>query len=197
MDVILVKDNYFFLPIPKNASSSITKQLIEQNFRWGRYHEIENVNDYTMFTVLRDPFDRWISGFTEDIYNEENVELKSKLISEITSKNSWFLDWTVKTKNFNIGFHTQLQVTWIPNKKDKKVFFCQEKNLNFKLYHWLNGEGVPNSFVNQPILNQKKHYDLYQKISEYFFDAKNQDKKTELLKYLQPDYDLINSITFY
>jgi hypothetical protein len=197
--MILNKNNICYLAIPKNASSSITN-----HFRALQWQEIELSNitpEHTLCIILRDPYKRWISGFVEDIYNYCNNDiLKDKIIGEIKSKDNWFLDWIFFSKSFDIGFHTKLQkdCMHVPLSLPKEtIFFKLENNLNFKLHHWLVGEGIQNNFLQTDKQNVKQDLQIYKIIQAYLFDAKNQDKKDKLLKYLKPDYDFINSIKFY
>lgn len=190
------KNNYAFRPLAKNASSSVTKHLIELG--WARTEDFDIDNNFNIFIILRDPFKRWISGFVEDILNDlQDENLSQKIIAELKSKNTWFLDWVFRTKRFDIGMHTKLQTHWLDQKllSRSPIFFNLENKLNFKLHHWLVGEGFNNNFLNLPI-ESKKYYAIYQNIEAYLFDHKNQNKKQLLFEYLQPDYNFINSIHF-
>jgi hypothetical protein len=185
----------YFL-IHKNASSSIEKNL--QQLGWKK-KEIDLRFQRILFVVLRDPFERWISGFVEDVSNYENKEIKKKLVENICCDSNWLLDFFIDSSIFQIGWHTQLQTSYqfmhLP--RNKIVFFKHNDNLNFKLHHWLMGEGIANNFLNSEYQQVKKGEILYTKLQQYFLDAKNQEKKEKLLQYLKPDYNLINSITFY
>jgi hypothetical protein len=189
------KQIQYFL-IHKNASSSIENNL--QQLGWAK-KEIDLRSQRTLFVVLRDPFERWISGFVEDVGSYENKEISKKLIENINGDSNWLLDFLIDSSIFQIGWHTRLQCCYefmyLP--RDKIVFFKHGDNLNFKLHHWLLGEGIASNFLNSKYEQVLSGTSLYTRLQQYFSDAKNQDKKTKLLQHLKPDYDLMNSITFY
>jgi hypothetical protein len=197
--MIFANQNYCYQYIPKNASSLIVNHLKELNWNLIEidYNEVD-IDYYNMIVVLRDPYQRWISGFVEDILDMPDSTLSKKVISVIEEKDTWFLDWFFEINKFNFGFHTSLQVDWV-NKTNftKKTYFRLENKLNFKLHHWLVGEGIANNFLNLNVENSKKNTKLYNQIEAYLFDYKNNHKKNRLLEYLQPDYDLISSTSFY
>lgn len=195
--MILNKNNLCYISIPKNGSTTISKHL--QDLHWQNI-DIWNINkEHTLFTILRDPLQRWISGFVEDVYtNLDNEFFSRKIITEIESRDSWFLDWIFFSRSFNIGFHTSLQKDWVlPSFHSQMIYFKLDDNLNFKLHHWLVGEGLHNDFLTLKKQNIKHTTSMYNAIDEYLFDAKNRHNKEKLLEYLKPDYDFINSIKFY
>jgi hypothetical protein len=189
------KNNYAFCPITKNASRFVTNHLLELGWK---QTELSDNDNFIFFLILRDPYKRWISGLVKDIFNDiDDENLSQKISAELQSKRTWFLDWIFRTKTFDISIHTQLQTRWL-NKKlllQSPIYFNLENKLNFKLHHWLIGEGLSSNFLNLP-MESKKHYTIYQNVETYLFDYKNQNKKELLLEYLQPDYNFINSIHF-
>lgn len=59
----------FYVLVPKNASTSIRTNIAESGFRNGNYHDEKLVKQgYTPIIVLREPVERWCSGFAEYIY---------------------------------------------------------------------------------------------------------------------------------
>lgn len=200
----IYKNNYCYHGMPKNASSTISKHLKEldwQQIKGIEWQQIVNSKIYQeciTFTILRDPLQRWISGFVEDVYaNLDNFSSADKAIAKIESTDS-FLDWIFLTNSFDIGHHTHLQKTWIvPSLIAQTTFFKVGDMLNYKLNHWLISQGFENNFLNVPKQNIKYNTTMYKKITKYLSDVQNQDKKARLLAYLQPDYELINSVQFY
>lgn len=187
-----------FYPIYKNASTFVETNL--EQIGWSP--ERVNIDDYpTLFTILRDPFDRWISGFIQEIINTSSIsKIEETLLENIKDNNtSFLLDFLFEFPIFNFGKATELQINYdihkIPN--DKIVFMKFGANLNSKLNHWLLGEGIKNDFLHKNPINVHSKTMLYKKVQNYFFDAKNIRTKEKLLEYLKPDYDFINSIKFY
>ena len=189
--------NLQFYPIYKNASTFVETNLEE--IGWKPEH-VNISNCPTFFTILRDPFDRWISGFIQEIINTNNDKIEKILFDDIKADNtSFLLDFLFEFPIFNFGKATELQINYdihkIPN--DKIVFMKFDVNLNSKLNHWLLGEGIKNDFLQKNPINVHSKNMLYKKVQNYFFDAKNIRTKEKLLEYLKPDYDFINSIKFY
>lgn len=186
-----------FYPVYKNASQFVETNL--ERLGWERNH-IDLDNLPLFFIILRDPYERWISGFVQEIVNTTNYKIEKILLENITDNNSSvLLDFILEFPLFNIGKATELQVNYAFHKipHSNIIFFKHESNLNFKLHHWLLGEGIKNKFLNQSPINVLSNSLLYQKIQNYFFDAKNITAKEKLLEHLKPDYDFINSIKFY
>ena len=194
--MFLVKNKCCYQYIPKNASSLLIKHFKE--LHWSEINSNQIEKDFTIMVVLRDPYERWISGFIEEIIGLNDENLSKKITSRIEEVDPWFLDWIFATKTCNVGWHTKLQKDWIDSSLNlQTVYFKMEENFTFKMHHWLLGEGIANRFNNLPVFNSKKHYSIYHKVNSYLMDAKNNKNKNVLLEYLQPDYDFINSVTFY
>lgn len=63
-----VSDTYklIFIPIAKNGTTSI-RNIKEYEFKKSNLEALdEKLNDYKIFTVLREPIDRFVSGFSEE-----------------------------------------------------------------------------------------------------------------------------------
>ena len=58
-------EKYFWVKIPKCASTYIEKQLIASNWKPSNYRQRLDRNELNYFAVLRNPIDRWISGINE------------------------------------------------------------------------------------------------------------------------------------
>ena len=189
-----------FFGIYKNASTFINTNLEE--IGWERGH-INLRRMPTIFTVLRDPYERWISGFVQDVKDKYDSKTKSNetlemLTKDIKDNSSSILDFLFTFKLFTYGPATELQSQYplgsIPT--NKIVFFNQGSNLNFKLHHWLFGEGIENNFLNAKPLNINSNSELYLKILCYLSDGKNHQAKSKLLEHLEPDFQLLKSVNF-
>ena len=194
--MLIGKNKLCYWGIPKNSTSFISSHLSELN--WESL-DIKDINrSYTIFMVLRDPYQRWISGFVEEIYGQDHTTLYQKIIKDILNNDFWFVDQILETKNFNIGWHTKLQVNFMPHKfSGEVVYFKQENNLNFKLNHFLLGEGIKSNFLNLPKKHVRNNLPMYKNIENFLSDEKNSKYKESLVEYLKPDHDLINTVAFY
>jgi len=188
---MLRKKNLFFNLIPKNASTFVSTHLIQLGWNFDNSILPE---DTIKFVILRDPYQRYISGLLEEIQQAAPL-LQKQIINSIMVNNNWFLDWLTHFRSFDIGPHTNLQIRYYTvDYNIKTVFFNLDDHINNKLHNWLVEQGVPNNFLNLMPLNVKKTGALYRKVNDYFTNSYTNNSK--LLEYLQPDYDFINSINF-
>ena len=141
-------------PILKNASSFLTTNL--ESLGWKR-SPITLHDDKIFFIVLRDPIKRWVSAVAEEFY-DLSASLQKKILIDIDSNTNLFFDFLFELSLFDIGIHTKLQAkyTFVDIPFDKIVFFKHDENLNFKLHHWLLGEGIKNDFLTAKFVNVKK-----------------------------------------
>jgi hypothetical protein len=191
------------IPILKNASSFITNTLTQLNWQ---VKPIPINKKIARFVVLRDPYERWLTAFTEDI----KVFINSRTPDEIVYLNnlfqnndiSWFIDFLLDRDILYFDTHAQLQIKqldWIIEciGKDNLTWVKMTDKLGHILNHWLHGEGCKNNFNNAKIhATDKINDDIYRRIEAYFFDAKNFKYKAKVLEYLAPDYELYNSVNF-
>jgi|LakMenE18May11ns_1017448.scaffolds.fasta_scaffold9772399_2 hypothetical protein len=198
-----------WINIPKNASSFISSHLKQLKWQDNPFEPLDD--NLTYFVVLRDPFERWISAFVEDckVIEHSNGSSSNRIAESVCQDNTWFLNFIFSEyrmsnqnkilKSLTMGFHTKLQIDFLPKNLhlERTTFFKCDNTLNFKLYHWLLGEGIKNSFIHLEPVNVTKDSLFYNKIVQYINDPINRDKKEALQEYLKPDYDYINSITFY
>lgn len=186
-DAFYVSERYklLYIPISKNASTSLKTSLdfkpiyqvpkIDKKFDL----EIPEVykREYTIFTLIRNPKDRWISGFNEFL-SEYNYYLKDNKSKEVIIE--------LKNKKFIFDGHTLPQFSFIdycfsPSELDfelnlisldgdldiKLSKLCQEE---VKIYYnnsMYNDELKINNYelcykiFNDYCMKQKKFLDLY------------------------------------
>lgn len=194
--------------ILKNASTYFNVESTKQG--WS-FQYVSFQQQIIRFVILRDPYERYLSGLAEDIdryltYNNDKQEFFKNLI-----QNNFFFDFfdflydAYDANAFLIHEHTQLQtklIEWeIANIGIQNMTFIKlTDKLGDNINMFLQGENCKTSFSNVK-LNEKTrnndHVSLYHHIYRYFLDGKNHKKKEKLLKYLEPDYKLINSINFF
>jgi len=196
-----------FFPIPKNASRFINKHLAE--LHWAE-KPIILANERKIFAVIRDPFERWISGFIEDILliSSTNSDWRCKKTADVVVKAilqnqpNWLLDYVFKKHVLDIGFHTELQKDFFGNYPTEQItFFKLDNTLNYKLSTMLQEQGIRNNFINLPKFNVKQDREPCKsfrlKILDYLSNEENQKNKEQLFEFLQPDYNFIQKLSFY
>jgi len=183
------------IAIHKNGTS-----YIEHHAKQMGWEEIPVSDDpsITRFAILRDPWERYLTAYVEDIYDVVyyKPELKERVLDFFKNDNL-IIDVLIEMNVFKIGVHTQLHCQWInPLSKDATVFFKMNPNLGFDLHHWLNSVGVLNSLNNSKIYERnKKECIIYNQLLNFFNN--NKKSKDKVLQYLEPDYELLNNIKFY
>jgi hypothetical protein len=191
--------------ILKNASTYTQTEALRQGWT---FETIPFKTQIARVLLLRDPYERYLSGLAEDIdrYLSINNE-KQKFFQNLLDNDFFFdfFDFLFDTKNFIIEDHTQLQTQAIKRiihevGINNLVWIKITDRLGDNLNLFLQGENCKSDFSNEKI-NQKTRSDrllmIRNVIESYFFDGKNKKRKDNLLEYLQPDYKLINSVNFF
>ena len=67
-DIIIYHPNskFYFIPIPKNASSYIYESFSKIGWQYFKLYYHDQVKDKIPIVVYRDPIERWFSGFAQD-----------------------------------------------------------------------------------------------------------------------------------
>jgi len=191
------------IPILKNATRFIEGTVTKLNWQ---IRSIPLNKKISRFVILRDPYERWLTAFTEDLI----IYINSRPPDEIiflnnlfyTTDINWFLDFLIDRDILYFDTHAQLQVKqldWIIDAigTEPITFIKMTDKLGQTLNHWLHGEGCNNNFANTKINARDKSNDIiYKKIVTYFFDGKNLKRKEKVMEYLAPDYKLFNSVNF-
>jgi hypothetical protein len=189
--------------ILKNGSSFIRHHAEQLNWQLKAMPIDHKV---ARFAILRDPYQRWLTGFTEDIklyINSKDDDNHKEYLTKLFSENiNWFLEFLIDRDImfFDTHAHLQVKLLEIPLQtlgKENITFFKMNELLGYSLNHWLHGEGVPNKFNNEKIYSRDKNDSIFRNISTFFMDAKNIKRKGKVLDYLQPDYELLNSVRFF
>lgn len=194
--------------IPKNASTYFHTQAAIQNWTL----ESRPVTDkITKFAILRDPYERYLSGLAEDLHRYKTCDTNKEVFFQILIQNNFFfdfLDFLFNANLFIIKDHTQLQVDALAPLMSEiginnMTFIKLTNKLGDNINLFLEGENCKSNFTNLKVHDSKNKYStpskylVYRAIHQYFQDDKNRKNKVKLLEYLKPDYDFIKSINFF
>ncbi len=187
---------YFFLGIPKNASTYLSNTLLANGWH---HHTLGNDSEYIqqMIVVLRDPIERWISGFGtyvsswilgpgygSDHFVQDYNELSERLIFE-----SQILDdHTTPQARF---IHTALEIY-----NPQTVHYVKLGSNTIKHISSISGQDLNIMPVDRNV--SEENYDQKQVI-EFIKDRLKKDfvLRSVVIKRFNEDYDLINNQTFY
>ena len=183
----------FCLNIPKNASTFLSNVLRSNGWE----HHILGDNGPLVkesIVVLRDPLERWVSGFAtyasswllgEGYGSDHFVQHYNTLVERIIFDNLIFDDHTTPQSEFVDQLPTLMQTT----------YFYLDKNLIKNISRYTNAEIVV-SDVDANI--SEDHYDQ-QQITKLIRDRLN--NRPDLIQRINEqyanDFDLIDSVQFY
>jgi hypothetical protein len=172
--------NFFYIPIAKNASTHVSKNLRAFGWQPSNYscNNSCNYDHLKPIVVLRDPIERWISGVFQYItlYHSNLTILSEDLLDFICHK-------------IILDDHTEKQVYFCNYIKiSDAIFFKQDLTLDNKIEKLLNKKfqfpALPSIAANSLIRRQlKKRLDnkLIQRLNLFYKD----------------DFELINKVKFY
>jgi hypothetical protein len=206
-------NKFLYIPIAKNAHSKLTEVFC--NASWFHIGGIASVDfedllaNKTIFCVLRDPLERWIAAVVTCCLSLETPEGRAYMPVDAINILDHFIRLLTKDvksafiyffshNRFNLDWHTQLQIEYIlPIDLNKITFFYLNNNTGNQINQWLNSANVVLSMDNRNINATNKKDPVYTNLVAFLADPGNIEYKQKLLEYLQPDYDLINSVKFY
>ena len=165
-----------YLLIHKNGCSHV-KEHLYKNFEIVEHNNSFPQNNKVNWTILRDPYDRFISGLTYDILLQfKSLNNLDTLINESTLKSFIYKKINLRTrKNGNVN-HTIAQWTYLFSQPIN--FIVNLKDLNkFLDIHF---KTRLNSFKNETLFEHKKVI--------INFIEKNKILKKLIKSYCAPDY---------
>ena len=181
---------YFYLSIPKNASTFLTNVFKDQN--WTHWN-LTNGTYKNVIIVLRDPVERWISGIA--------TYLCSYVLGENYGSDHFVADYNEAVERLlfdNIIFddHTAPQsifVNEIPNISNRIFIRLNHKTLITEI---ANATGCPLTVAEGIADNSKEtNYDINQ-ISNFIRNRITPSLEKKLKDAYADDYRLLNSLNF-
>lgn len=182
----------FLLSIPKNASTYLTNLLLAND--WEYYNLNSSPRPVQAMVVLRDPVDRWVSGYAtyaasfilgngygSDHFREDYNDLTERMIFD----------------QIIFDDHTTEQVKFIEQIHDiPTIYFKLNSNLISNLESFLNDQlSIDDSIKSN---NSKDNYDTHM-ISEFMAQRLKQDPmlRAKIIEKYQLDYELIRTAEYY
>jgi hypothetical protein len=192
------------LPILKNGSSYVAQNVK----KWGwKYQPVLLSNKkIKRFTILRDPYQRWLTGFKTDLHAyctfEAEKENRKELENIFINSNAyWFFDFLFDKDILRFDSHTNLQYNQIKCSIDQLGienigFIKMTDRLGDTLNHWTGTNNVISHFTNVKVNTTEESNVYYDRLVDYLSDPKNASRRDKLMDYLQPDYELFNNVNF-
>lgn len=198
VDNILRKNDWVYVPIPKNACTYIGQVLMANNWRSEpREQNLQKKRNFLI--ILRDPIERWVSGMTEYLHG---LFCHSHTVDEIMDAFNNTVFRGLILDNMTFDDHTELQTYYLADIPitESIAYIYLDKNLTNKISRLFKFHNVP--FHNFPI-EQKNisietvKSDLYLKLTEFVKKNKNYSFDYAIKHKFKEDYKLINSVKFY
>lgn len=181
----------FYLNIPKNASTYLTNLFVTNGWE---YSTADNKNITECIAVLRDPVDRWISGFAtytaswvlgsgygSDHFRDDYSELTERIIFD----------------QIVFDDHTTEQVKYLEQLSAAPItYFKLNRELGMNLERFLHSDLGLNTPI--PANISEDNYDT-KMIAKHMRQRIEQDPvlRAKVINRYQADYDLIRSANFY
>ena len=153
-----------FIHIPKTGGTSIAKALdITRNHKLGKELKKEYNsywNDYTTFSVVRNPWDRMVSLYFYYKKNNEIINLHIK--NDIPSTFSNFIhEFNEKRRRWYTTFY-QHQANWVYDDEENLLvdYVCRFENLNKDVGEIFNKIGI-NKTLSHERKSVHEHYKTY------------------------------------
>ena len=170
---IIETEKFQFVRVHKNGSTSVMK-CINDNFKKEDIHISYHLSKKTRFCVIRDPYERFLSGLKWDLWLNK-VDIKDIDIKKLFSSNENHI------RNSMIGHikHSASQIPYFFNAQISHYIDISDLNLFLKM-HFKKSEH------ETKLTNFKKTNHL--KNIEQYLD------KDEIMKYLHMDYYMYDTI---
>jgi hypothetical protein len=189
---IFVKDDFVYIPIPKNSSSYIGQMLLKNGWGIGNFLTMD-LRKKKIIVLLRNPTDRWLSGIAQYLCSTllKNGRVSSDII------NSW--NTVIQDLIFDriiFDDHTEKQVYFINSvPRENCVFFDSANKPEQAIKNYLTSQGIDlNTDVdldqNQTQGNEHKEILVHFLRSQLIENPNLADKLTNTY---QEDYTLWNA----
>lgn len=189
---LISPEGVFYLNIPKNASTYTTNLLLANG--WSYYNLDEQPTPTSAIALLRDPVDRWISGYAtyaasyvlgfgygSDHFREDYNDLTERIIFD----------------QLVFDDHTTEQVKFIEQLKDiPTTYFKINHGLGMDLESFFNCDLGLNNPVNANV--SEDNYDT-KMISKHMRYRIEQDPvlRAKIIQRYSADYELIKNANYY
>lgn len=181
----------FYLNIPKNASTFLTNVL---EFNGWTHTTIDNDNITHCIVILRDPIERWVSGFS--------TYVASWILGNGYGSDHYVQDYNSLTERIifdNLIFddHTTEQVKYVIQLPDiKTTFFKLNDSMLSEIEQFTNQTLIIEDTINDN--NSENNYDT-KSISKFMSERIKQDPflASKIVDAYSKDYELIRSANFY
>jgi hypothetical protein len=204
--------DFLYIPIDKNASSRIKDELFSNKWQLAEDMDLGIGDSFDSnalfkfarkFAVLRDPYERWLTGFTTFVSYRDARFFNLPLYDLLKSKH-WYITLQILFEyhnDFEFDWHTKPQYKYLDVPDDLNVdidsidFFLYDTSIMLKLNTWFKNLGIEGLFDNNYYQNKRSESNLiYNNLIHYLNE--NSHHKEKLMSWLMTDYKFFNSVKF-
>lgn len=194
---------FIFMDISKNASTKILSTL--RNAGWtdtpviAQEEKNNFLSDKIIFCVLREPYERWLTGFTTFARSPGARGTLNLSLYKLMQSEHWYIALqSIFEFNdyYEFDVHTKLQCKCFDNYTNITDinFFLLDKNIWPNLQNWCNTVNLEISFDDRYVNRRANSNLIYIRLTSFL--DKNPFYKEKLMHWLRPDYDFFNSMKF-
>lgn len=181
----------FYLNIPKNASTYITNVLRHNDWEYFNVKDCHKIQKCVV--ILRDPVDRWISGFS--------TYASSWLLGAGYGSDHFVRDYNALVErlifdNLTFDDHTTAQSEYVAQLPDIPTSYFK---LNKNIINHLSQDLNINLTVEPVDANESENNYDQRQISAFIANRIESDPvlKARIFEHFKSDFDLINRVQFY
>lgn len=191
---MFVKNDFVYIPIPKNSSSYIGQILLKNGWKIDNFL-ITDLNKKKIIVLLRNPTDRWLSGMAQ--YMCSTLLKNGRTSSDIVNNwNSVIQDLIFDQVIFDD--HTEKQVYFINSiPRENCIFFDSVKQPEQTIKNYLVSQGIDLNVDIDLDRNQTQGNEHKQLLVNFLRSQliENPNLANTLTNTYQEDYKLWNAIT--
>jgi hypothetical protein len=189
-----LNSNLIYIPIPKNSSNWISEAFIRGGWYQDNCLKNKFLENKKVLIILRDPLDRWISGFSEYV---------TRKVTRGPRRGTIQLNFKVMQnpkiyENFIYDEHTQLQSFYVDFVDlNKAEFFYMDSGYTDKITTFLSKiftEHVEFESIRKNA-NEEKETRRYVKSILQIVLKNNPDIVCRIKDFYKDDYNLLNELT--
>jgi len=189
-------EEWFYLNIPKNSSSSTKKTLDGLGWKFGNARDFPRSKK---IVIMRDPVSRWVSGMSEYLmmYHQDTIDdIVSPMEYDCLPILGEKLGLALLFDRMSFDDHTDRQAIFLHgiDLADSRWFLI-DQHFNQRFVDFLHSLGYHNAVIYNENSSSQDSYESHKKqklqdLLKYMIDH-NQFYRYNLEKWFWPDYELI------
>jgi hypothetical protein len=160
------------------------KNVTAQHFTLTEIEEVmgSKINNYDIFTIVRNPFDRIVSEYLHIKYNDWAISYKNLSFEDFIAKS---LNTLTEERIRIFDAHLELQSSFLQGNNNNRVKIFKYENLN-EVFEWLKITTKESLVFGHERKSDRKHY------KEYFTNSNTVER---VINFYAKDFELFGYST--